>query len=137
MNTIIKRIASVILIVAFFMPLSQCSVSTPPTNDPQESKMEITYAYSAYQWPSAWSIVALLAFFWPFLFSFYWHGKSKMIINIIELLLCVGTGFMLFTLTYMGGLLMGAYIAIASLTVYSLATANQMRKRLSWHVQPH
>jgi hypothetical protein len=133
MNVIIKRIAAVILMVAFFLPLSQCRAPTPPTNDAQELKMEVTYAYSAYQWPGAESFAAFFAFFWPVMFSFLGRVKSKLLINSIELLLCVGTGFMLFALTYMGSLLLGAYVAIALLVVYSLATANQIRKRLSGH----
>ncbi len=131
MHKYIKRIAAITLLCAFFLPLSQCTVSTSPGVETQQVSTEVTYVYSAYKWPSLGSFMALIAFFWPLGSFLKSGGSASVMINSVELLLCAGTGFMLFALINIGSLLVGAYVAIASVTTYALATILQMTTLLS------
>jgi hypothetical protein len=136
MNSLAKRIAAIILLVSFFLPLSQCSVTPPPRQEHQEVKNEVIYAYSAYEWPSFGGFAALAAFVWPMWFAFRKSKSPKMLLNSLELLLCASTVYMLAALTYLGSWLYGAYLAAVAIGVYLLATFHQIIKRFKTNVQP-
>lgn len=130
MNNLAKRIAAITLVISFFLPLSQCSVTPPPEKEHQEVKSEVVYAYSAYEWPSLGSFATLAAFVWPLWFAFKGNKSPKMLVSGLELLLCTGTGFMLVALTYVGSWLFGAYIAVLAICTYFLATVSQILMQL-------
>ncbi|WP_394778489.1 hypothetical protein [Undibacterium sp.] len=88
-----KRVAALVLLLSFFLPLSQCSsriadqeiAAQPASQAVQEAAQTATQAavsapaepptdiaaYSAYPWPSAASIVVLLLFAWPAALQLY------------------------------------------------------------------
>jgi hypothetical protein len=62
----IKRLAAIVLVVSFFLPLARCSL---PTTDARTEKLAPDIAvdisaYSAYEWPSAGSTIYSVLFGW-------------------------------------------------------------------------
>jgi len=88
--------------------------------------VEITYAYTAYDWPSLESALAVFAFTWPLLFVFGSLLKPGLnqafYINVIELFLCLGSVAMITAITYFDELMSGVYLAALSLMLYSAAS---------------
>lgn len=119
----------------FFMPLSKCSTFFETSPSKQEVKVEekITYAYSAYTKYSLEYVLSIVAFFWPTLILIFTtiNGKllSKVSLNIVEISLCLLSGFFLFGLTYFGEILYGGYIAIVSVVIYLSASVFQVVKK--------
>lgn len=122
----IKRISAAMLLIAFFLPLSKCTLHPPPEEVNQKPSVEDTYAYTAYEWPSLNAALAVLAFVWPLFFVFSSAVKpglnQLLFINIIELFLCLGSGTMITIITYLGELMSGAYMAAISLVLYAVAS---------------
>jgi len=141
-TVVIKRVAALFLLVAFFLPLSQCTVEVPTSETRAiERQVIVTYAYSRDKWPSVDALAIYVTFLWPLLFAVASlispSVSGKLAIGIVEILLCVGSGFMLFTLTYIGMLKYGAYVAMGSIGVYFIATSVQLvaRMRKRWGQQ--
>ncbi len=120
--------------LAFFMPLSKCSTQLYQEGEEQRisETITITYAYSAYEWPSIESTAVLLAFFWPLLLllaSARMSGlNNNFIINIGEILFSVGSVIIIIRATFLGELLYGAYVVLAALITYFIVTVLQMYK---------
>jgi hypothetical protein len=128
---VIKRIAALCLLVSFFLPLSQCSLATvaefpQPVRELQSQPGKgviVTYAYSAYSWKGWQRPAAYAAFLWPVLLSIVltvWpalrsRGRT---IAALELLLCLGSAWMVLGLTMLGEMRYGGYIAWTALLVY-------------------
>lgn len=119
----VKSMSSVALMLAFFMPLSQCSIRSDKISDkPPETKIFVKYAYSR----DSNSLLILLAnigaFFWPVLASVILFYKSavnlSLITKLLEIFLCFGTGYMLVVLNIFGEPLYGSYVAAVAIVVY-------------------
>ncbi len=132
MGNKLKKIASILIMLAFFMPLSKCSTQLYQEGEEQRISETITYAYSAYEWPSIESTAVLLAFFWPLLLllaSARMSGlNNNFIINIGEILFSVGSVIIIIRATFLSELLYGAYIVLAALITYFMVTVLQMYK---------
>ena len=131
----IKRLAAIFLLVAFFLPLSQCTVEERnPETKATELKVIVNYAYSGNGWPSADTLPTYAAFLWPLalsLASLVWPSlNQKWTIGVLELLLCAGSGFMLFALTYFGTLRYGVYVAGGSIGLYFVTTSVELVARV-------
>ena len=126
----LKRTAAVLILATLFMPLSKCTLTPPPEEKHQKPTVTISYAYSGYKWPSLGIVAAVFAFVWPLLFSIFGNVERKALIritiNIVELLLCLGSGFMILMITLGGELLYGAYIAVIAFTTYFVTTLIQL-----------
>ena len=139
----IKRLAAIFLLVAFFLPLSQCTVAERPETKTTELEVIVTYAYSAHKWPSVNALATYAAFLWPLtlsIASLVWPRlNQKWTIGIIELLLCAGSAFILFGLTYFGALRYGAYVAGGSIGLYFITTSVELaaRVRKKWGKQTY
>ncbi|WP_284321433.1 hypothetical protein [Dyella acidisoli] len=60
MSKLMKRICAFLLAISFFLPLAQCSQKMEDASPPLAVS-----ASNAYEWPSLFSTVLLLLFFWP------------------------------------------------------------------------
>lgn len=60
MSKLMKRICALLLAISFFLPLAQCSQKMGDASPPLAVS-----ASNAYEWPSLFSTVLLLLFFWP------------------------------------------------------------------------
>ncbi len=126
MDILAKRIAAVLLAISFFLPLAKCSAPVPPAGEVQEKVVEVTYAYSEYEWPSIEAFLAVLAFSWPLVFAILWPGKGRIRIRITEVMLCAGSGWLVFGLLWLRDLLIGGVVAVIALAVYAIATLYQL-----------
>lgn len=63
---LLKRISALVLTASFFLPLTQCSQKMGDTSSP-----EVMSASNAYEWPSLFSTICLLLFFWPLAFQLW------------------------------------------------------------------
>ena len=134
-TAIIKRIAAIFLLVAFFLPLSQCTITMPNAETKAiEKKTHVIYAYTAYEWPSVQSLATYAAFIWPLTFgiaSLVWPSlNQKWMIGVLEMLLCVGSGFTLFGLSFLGSLQYGGYIAWGAIGIYFITTSVEFATRI-------
>lgn len=127
MNTTIKlkRISAIVLLLAFFMPLSQCSsIQTEGSAEPP--KTTIFYAYSHDNKISTIMLLSVIAFLWPslsiLLVAYRKTLNSSLIFKLSELLFCIGTAYILVGLTLFGDLLYGSYVAGLSILTYALIT---------------
>jgi hypothetical protein len=97
-----------------------------------ESEPAVTYAYNSQTWPSASAFATYTAFLWPLTFAlliFVWpHLNGKWIIHVFEMLLCLGSGFMLIVLMSFRSPRYGAYIAGAALVIYFITALVELFK---------
>jgi hypothetical protein len=115
----IKTVASIALMVSFFLPLSYCRRIDGSINE--------TYAFEeAYKAMVSvelfYFISIILAFTWPILFVLYYvYGKKniiKMSLRFLEPFLCLGSFFVVLLLSSFGNLASGGYTALTSLISY-------------------
>ena len=135
---LLKRVAAIILMAAFFLPLSQCSGTDSETG---VTKVYVTYAYSA-DWPSVNPLTAAAAFTWPLALSIatlVWPRlNQKWPIGIIELVLCAGSALVLVVLiAFCDKVLYGTYVAGGSIGLYFTTTlvalGSRVRKKWGKH----
>ena len=88
---LLKRGSAILLLISFFLPLSQCTKI-----DAHENSTPIYESYSAYsfyEWPSIDSSIALLLFSWPVIGQLIALSRrlliSPRIVAAIELLLLI------------------------------------------------
>jgi hypothetical protein len=146
----LKRLAAVGLLIAFFLPLSQCSTpeqnisEKPSTQSAQAAKVAqsngITYAARTDKDDILLTLINGFAFFWPVLFTLLAflrpEVEQSLSIRLSEILLCLGSAFILLRLTSFGTLLAGGYLAWCALGVYFAITLFNFiaRIRRTWHV---
>lgn len=130
MNAIfnIKRLSAVVLMFAFFMPLSQCSALRKESSN-SAPEVIIKYAYTQDKNSPLELYVNIAVFFWPILmvvlFSYKKPLRSFLLIKFLELLFCIGTGYMLVTLNIFGKPLYGSYVACFAISLYGLLTLGE------------
>jgi hypothetical protein len=139
---VIKRLAAIVLVVAFFLPLSQCTVEEQnPETRATELKVIVNYAYAHDNWRSLDALATYAAFLWPLtlvIAGLVWPNlNQKLTIGVLELVFCAGSGFVLFALTFIGTLRYGAYLAGVSIGLYFVTTLVELvaRARRSWGKQ--
>nr|WP_314858457.1 hypothetical protein [uncultured Undibacterium sp.] len=146
----LKRLAAVGLLVAFFLPLSQCSTpennisEKPPTQSTQAVKVAqgdgIIYATRADKDDTLLTMTNGFAFFWPVLFTLLAflrpEVEQSLSIRLSEILLCLGSAFILLRLTTFGTLLPGGYLGWSALGIYFAITLFNFiaRIRRTWQV---
>ncbi len=128
--------AAIVLLLAAFLPLSECSreadhkVTGPKTLGqhlyPQSTKdVSYQYAYKTAEL-NTFTVLTIVAFVWPLLFLFFWRrgvtGKKMWVLRIFELLLTAGSIYWINVLTYhsFGATwLYGAYAAVLAVVVFA------------------
>ena len=136
----IKLAASMLLVVAFVLPLSRCAETPPPkgAGTPQAAQQRAdspkTYRYY-YAWTDIessqpWGWLFLLVFFWPLAFFGYEHfGRSagaKRALLWVQPALALGSGYWLYLRTFLRELWFGGYIAYIALALILLASVVQL-----------
>lgn len=135
----IRLIAAIVLVVAIFLPLSECSRTENKTIEPPRHTIaqwffprdneNFSYSYvvgviRASSWQAGtFGSVALL---WP-LAAFLFDRKLARkrfgwLIYILELALCFGTIYWLWLFTAMGRWLYGAYVVAVAAGIFACAT---------------
>ena len=121
----IKRVFALILLLAFFMPLSQCT-TYDPNNEEAAPIINIDYGYSNKQILSLDMAISIAAFSWPMFLQLLIAIRKALNISIwyksLELVCCLGTAYMLFIINIFGKPLYGSYIAVIALGFYGLLT---------------
>ncbi|MFZ6800452.1 hypothetical protein [Undibacterium sp. Di24W] len=152
MNTLkfLKRLAALGLLIAFFLPLSQCSTpeqnisKDPPTQSNQNAKVRqsdgIVFAARMDKDDALLTLTNGVAFFWPVLFTllafFRPEVEQSLSIRLSEILLCLGSAFILLRLTSFGTLLPGGYLGWSALGIYFAITLFNFIERIrrTWQV---
>ena len=121
----IKRGSSILLLICFFLPLSQCTQIVSPENPAAVS--QIYSASSAYEWPSIGSSVALFLFLWPAIGQVIALRRkaylSLRVVIVIEIVLSLLTLFGITWLVLWGSKIQyGAFIAYGATVAYLGAT---------------
>jgi hypothetical protein len=132
----LKRMASVVLGAAFFLPLSKCSrVVVEPGGELHAIPVD-TVAYSAYDWPSIGSTVALILFFWPLAVQCLAWKRAPLVKRaiwavIVEFCVCLLTlaGISWLTFVLAQGIRYGALVAYAAIATYAGALIAELSRR--------
>jgi hypothetical protein len=148
--TVLKRLAAISLMLAFFLPLSQCSTKETNFSEKTISQLVqtakstssdgIVYAYRADKDGALFTLLNGFAFIWPLLFSLLAFVRpaveQNLSVRLSELVLCVGSALILLRLTMLGELLSGGYLAWCALAIYVTITLVSFiaRVRLTWQV---
>jgi hypothetical protein len=146
----LKQLAAVGLLIAFFLPLSQCTTpennisEKPPTQSTQAVKVAhsdgIIYATRADKDDTLLTLTNGFAFFWPILFTLLAflrpEVEQSLPVRISEILLCLGSAFILLRLTSFGTLLTGGYLGWSALAIYFAITLFNFIERIrrTWQV---
>lgn len=137
--TLVKRTAAAFLLIALFLPLSQCTVQTPnPDTKTIEVTTTVTYAYSANEWPSLDALETYGAFLWPFLLgvtTWFWPRLNhKPTVPLLEIPLCGSLGYLLAIRLFTGTPLYGWYVATIAMAAYFFAALTELvvYARLRW-----
>ncbi len=133
----VRLIASVVLLCAVFLPLSECSQGEghpmPKSKSvgqelyPQStSDVSYQYAYRTFGF-DGWTAFTIIAFLWPAVFLLLSRqpgsARKRLILRVFEILLCAGSIYWVNVLTYhaFGATwLYGAYIAVAAVFIFTL-----------------
>lgn len=147
----LKSLAAVGLLIAFFLPLSQCTtpeknisekLPTQSARAAQATKVAqsdgIIYAARADKDDTLLTLTNGFAFFWPALFTLLVflrpEVEQSLLVRLSEILLCLGSAFILLRLTSLGTLLAGGYLGWSALGIYfAIALFNLIaRIRRTW-----
>jgi hypothetical protein len=132
---VVKRLAAVVLLIALFLPLSQCSKHEW---DPQTKASKITvtvkYAYAVSE-PVVDAAAAYGAFLWPALFAcafLLWPSLNHMwTVAMLEVVLCLASAYELVHLVYYHDLLLyGTYVTAGAIGAYLIAVLLQIAFRI-------
>ena len=147
--TNIKGIATILLMICFVLPLSRCDrnekIEAPRTANTEATKQQIKrppdpayedkYALNNVSADDpATSALTIATFFWPLIFLAFGRKtpsfRAAMAINIVELLLCTGSTYMIYGITLFGDLRYGGYLAYLSVGAYFMSTLAQIFVRV-------
>lgn len=149
---IVKRIAAVCLLLAFVLPLSQCSQrqsngstqlpslstqaaspSSLSASAPHDSSL--TYAYRADPNDTFFTLANYFAFIWPAIFASCLFVRpqleQRLALRLIELVLCLVSALIILRLTGFGSLLFGGYLAWSALGLYSFTSLFAFLQRVA------
>ncbi len=145
---LLKRIAAACLFIAFFLPLSQCSMQkekAQPTSVQQTVKAApsdgVNYAYSSDKDDGIFQAINAMIFIWPTIFVLvllaYPKFETYLSVQVADIALCLVSAFFLLRLTAFGELLIGGYLAWFSLSAYFLITVTSFLQRVRkvWHLK--
>lgn len=126
-----KRISSILLMAAFFLPLSQCTVLEGHSPNSHSVPYDVA-AFSSYDWPSIGSLVALTLFFWPAFLQLIsvirpQRRNDSVWPIVMEACMCLLTGAGISWLTFMGNAVRyGAWVAYTATMIYFSALAVEL-----------
>ena len=133
MKLFLKRISSLVLAMSFFLPLTQCSQKLGDTSPPAAIS-----ASNAYEWPSLFSIAALLLFFWPMAIQLWgvmkgrrpWGRKAHWAEVGLSALSLAGISWLVlpWSLGLGASIRYGAYLAYGSVLAYGAISFVEARK---------
>ncbi len=149
----VKRIAAILLMICFVLPLSQCEKSgkveaspasatgTAAANRVPDRHYEVTYAYRNVSPGKPFeSAITIATFFWPLAFFLLrlkpWGPRVAVTMSLAELLLCAGSAYIVYGLVLFGELLWGGYLAYLALAVYFTAALSEILLRLWRRMRP-
>ncbi len=144
----IKRWAAVFMLLSLFLPLAQLKQCTT-FRLPDGTSVTGEHIVDIYAYNQAWTekeytetplflLAVYVAFLWPLILSItslIWPGlNQKWYINVLELLLCVGSVYMLGGITFFQNLRYGFYVAGGSIVLYFVTTLAELvaRVRKKW-----
>jgi hypothetical protein len=136
----IKLVASLLLVVAFLLPISRCAQEAPRRGDgafraaaaaPGSPKVfRYYYAWTDIQSTQPWGWLFLLVFFWPAAFLAHERfGRSeaaKRVLLWMEPALAVACGYWLYLRTFLRDLWVGGYLAYLGLALILVASVAQI-----------
>jgi len=131
----VKRIAAIVLLVAFFFPLSQCSVMEEKTpGEASVPKVVVRYAYATYDEEFPTPVLAYAGFLWPLGFAIAGLLRPPLLrrrgVALIEMVLCVGSGYVLYLLASWGETRYGAYVAATAIGLYFVSASADVAIRV-------
>jgi len=136
----IKLVASILLVMAFLLPLSRCAQEAPLKGDgafraaPPAADQPKAYRYY-YSWTDLdstqpWGWFFLLVFFWPAVFLAYERfGRgdgAKRVILWMEPALALACGYWLYLRTFLRELWVGGYMAYLGFALILVASVGQI-----------
>jgi hypothetical protein len=134
---IIRYLACGLLLLSLALPISQCQnkytgleklfpapvTDTPPT---------IYYPIDFIDFKDIGGVLMLFVFIWPVLTVLVRRRslkpRTEMVLSVLELLMCAGSGWVIFTLGSLGRMLIGGYVGLAGVCLYLCTSVVEIRK---------
>jgi hypothetical protein len=143
--SILRIIATALILCSLALPLSRCAryrAESEKTNDVTKNEaVEFEYKYAKdwfvlTEW-QGW--LAVFSFSWPLIvilgrWRFRKIGVSQVTLW-TEILLCLGSGYMIWALSSFGERLFGAYVALSGIALYLIAALRDTIQLIVRHIQ--
>lgn len=129
--SILRIIATALILCSLFLPLSRCAsyraeseeIRAVTKNEPVQ--FEYTYAKDWFVLTEWQGWLALLSFSWPLIVLLGRWRSSKIresqVTKWLEILLCLGSGYLIWALSSFGERLFGAYLVLTGMSLYLIA----------------
>lgn len=136
---ILKRVAAVLILISFFLPLSRCTRATEHADDAGKvatSTVEHTdYSAMSIVEPELGGVIILFLFVWPLflqlvLASRFQHFERSYLVLVGEIILLTATCMVAFQLASMGEIRYGAIVFAVAAVVYGSTTLFGLGRRL-------
>ncbi len=146
----IKIVAATILLITFFLPLSKCTVKKPvfpvpavpgisdqtfdkniqPKDTKSETQTTYNIPYKDYRISDPYSWIILICFIWPLpVLAYCIYGSRKRIVDFlkfVEPIACLGSGYVVGCISFMGDIMYGGYLAIVSIISYFMVSCHDV-----------
>lgn len=131
----VRLIAAIVLICAIFLPLSECSkqpINSHPFGKSISERLfprtngDFSYQYGyEYVDLSIGGALAVLAFTWPLIFALFFRrrfrSRLRLFLQVLEVLLCAGTIYVIHALAFGDRWLYGLYVGVAAVAAFTCA----------------
>lgn len=136
----LRYISALLLVCAFFLPLTQCSTSTStstvvPDEASEETTSSITHVFTPsdnFNFTEMDSYLLLAIFFWPVLFFLLSFKLKKFFVyqDIFQIIGSLFTGYFLFAWSSFGEWMFGLYVGFTGVAGLMVAAAQSLLTRV-------
>jgi hypothetical protein len=145
--SILRIIATALVLFSLFLPLSRCERKPIVLKDGKITIVEkngpVTFSY---HYPRDWFVLtewqgwlALFTFSWPLMMLLIrWRSRKIREFQAtqwVEIILCLGSGYMIWKLSSIGERLSGAYVALSGIGLYLIAAVKDSIRSVLRHFQ--
>ena len=128
----LRGIGGVLIVVSFVLPLSTCQIAANPDVTHAAREKVTNYGYSYVDLNDMGSWLFPLAFFWPIPVLFFRRRINTIIqirvISMVEVLLCIYSGYLMWVVGELGDPQYGFFVAIAGIGLYIFTVVVEMVK---------
>ena len=143
--SILRIIAMALILCSLALPLSRCeryrveseNINAVKKNEAVE--FEYTYAKDWFVLTEWQGWLAILSFSWPLIVILgRWRSRKlreSQVTQWTEIILCLGSGYIIWALSSFGERLFGAYVVLSGMALYLVAAVRDTIRSVARHIQ--